>query len=245
MNQNNLSKIDSLLFNGLLNLKELWLEENCLVSVNRDSFKGLTDLELVCLGNNPITLFFPTMVGALCDSNPKCAIKTQKCDFLPSEPPKMYSLSYNIPIEELLDQGYENVYDFYYSLKTTSTELINIRSKCNNNSILCAGGSAVGSDSLILVSCGYCLSVLNETVPLRPVLNNGAYWYFSYVSGSSSFGFSPIFNIYQRNCDDYDNYQDNSTICWHINLAVGGWRLGKIWNLDLSNTYKKLLYLLK
>ena len=131
------------------------------------------------------------MVGALCNSNLKCAIKHKNAISYHRSLLKciLYLIIY-LPIEELLDQGYENVYDFYYSHKTTSTELINIRSKCNNNSILCAGGSAVGSDSLILVSCGYCLSVLNETVPLRPVLNNGAYWYFSYVSGSSSFGFS-------------------------------------------------------
>jgi hypothetical protein len=64
----------------LYNLRELWIESNKLISVDRNIFVGLNKLEKVCLFDNPISAMFPTYLKPLCDSNPYCKIKiTEKC----------------------------------------------------------------------------------------------------------------------------------------------------------------------
>jgi hypothetical protein len=45
-----------------------------LLTIDRLSFLGLTNLEVVYLANNPISVTQPFSVLALCLTNPKCAI---------------------------------------------------------------------------------------------------------------------------------------------------------------------------
>ena len=52
-----------------------------------------------------------------------------------------YVLAYNIQIDELISQGFKKVYDKLYSHSTSSDELNNIKSQCNQNSIICVGGT--------------------------------------------------------------------------------------------------------
>ena len=66
---------------------------------------------------------------------------------------------------------------------------------------MCAGGAALNSDNLLLVSCANCHSVLTETPLNQPVLNNGAYWY---LTTGKSFAFSLSYNIKQNSADIYD-----------------------------------------
>jgi hypothetical protein len=143
-------------------------------------------------------------------------------------------------------QGYRAVYEFPYSYNTTSTDLNFIKSQCSNETVLCAGGAAKGSDNLLLVSCGHCLSVLTSTIINRPILNNGAYWYFT---DQKSFGFSPDANIKQNAPDGNDciavnglwtSCPNNQRLSW--SLADKGWRLGTL--IDLyDDKYQKFLFL--
>jgi hypothetical protein len=105
-----------------------------------------------------------------------------------------YSLSYNVSIQHMISQGYKKIYDFGYDHITTLAELNAIKSNCSSESILCAGGAALNSDNLLLISCGNCHTVLAETLINKPVLNNGAYWY---LTTGKSFGFSPGYIIKQ------------------------------------------------
>jgi len=77
---NQLTRIEIGLFKGLAELREIWLESNSLISIDRNAFVGLNNLELVCIFDNPISSFFPSLVQPLCDSNSRCNLKiSEKC----------------------------------------------------------------------------------------------------------------------------------------------------------------------
>ena len=86
-----------------------------------------------------------------------------------------------------------------------------IKSKCDNESIICVSGSD-GLNTLLLVSCGSCLDILTTTETNKPRLVNGAWWYFT---PDKSFGFAPSSSIRQYNYDCYDcpDCNDQSNIC--------------------------------
>ena len=79
---------------------------------------------------------------------------------------KPYSLAHNVSIEVMQSQGYEIVYDVSYFHEKTFAELNATKFKCSYESVLCAGGAAMGSDTLMLVSCGKCHAVLTEIVKI-------------------------------------------------------------------------------
>jgi len=80
-------------------------------------------------------------------------------------------ISSNIPIDELLSDGFKFVYDQLYSHRTTNQELNNLKTKCNNKeSIICVGGSDGLNTTLLLVSCGSCLEILTTTELNKPRL---------------------------------------------------------------------------
>ena len=142
-----------------------------------------------------------------------------------------YSLAHNVSLESMKQQGYTVAYDYLYSHWTKYSKLNEIRSKCLPETLLCAGGAAAGSDILLLVSCGKCQSVLTPTPRDLPVLNNGAYWYFT---EGDSFGYSPTQNIKQDDADWYDceietnivsrtikNCKDDKRLSWDISNYRG------------------------
>ena len=80
LDMNNLTKIEVGTFNGLLKLRELWLEVNQIVSVPRSMVNGLNNLELLCISDNPISVYNPAQISTLCTTNSKCEIKVSvKC----------------------------------------------------------------------------------------------------------------------------------------------------------------------
>ena len=113
-------------------------------------------------------------------------------------------------------------------------------------SIICLGGAAVGSNTLLLVSCANCKTLLSSYTDLdKPRLINKAYWYFTL---SKSIGFSPSSFISQYNCDVYDHFNnlplDPLRLCWHLDGGgYGGWRLGSIIKLNNDTNYLKLIFL--
>lgn len=149
-----------------------------------------------------------------------------------------------LSINVMKSQGYTIDTDFPWNHETTLDELIQIKSKCSPQTVLCAGGAATNSDTLLLVSCGDCLSVLKPTEVNKPVLNNGAYWYFT---NGYSFGFSPNSSIYQNLVDFFDCIKlpdwictDNKRLSWHVG-TYSGYRLGKITTFE--PIYRKIIFL--
>jgi hypothetical protein len=140
---------------------------------------------------------------------------------------RKYILSYNIQMNELLNQGFKTVYNQLYSHVTTETILLNIKTQCNRDSIICVGGAYSNNNTLLLVSCGSCLDILTTTPHNQPRLVNGAWWY---LTPDHSFGFAPNSNIYTNSADtfDCDPCKDSNRLSWHLHGLDGGWRLGNI-----------------
>ena len=90
-----------------------------------------------------------------------------------------------------------------------------------------------------LVACGPCLSITQQTTLKMPKLYNGVYWYFT---PNYSFGFSDTSTINQNVADSY-NASNNLRLSWHMDQTCGGYRLGKIVNLNYNTTYYKYVFL--
>jgi len=58
----------------LSQLQYLWLNSNNLISLDRNIFLGLLNLEEVYLESNPISIMQPSYVKQLCLTNPRCTI---------------------------------------------------------------------------------------------------------------------------------------------------------------------------
>lgn len=152
---------------------------------------------------------------------------------------RIYSLRQNILVTDLLNQGYYEVYNYAYSYATTTAQLALVNVTCDRYSILCAAGGAANSNSLLLVSCGNCWSILSVTQVNRPRLVNGAYWY---MTPNYSFGFAPNATINQITCDKFDT-TNSFRLCWHLDQNVGGWRIGSlVWFLNQDFNYVKYLF---
>jgi alpha-tectorin len=158
--------------------------------------------------------------------------------------PTVYSLATNVTTFDLINQGYKVIYNHTYGTTTLNTDMTAVYNQCNELSIICLGGAAVGSDSLLLVSCANCYTLLKSyTVLNQPILINNAYWYYT---SSYSVGFSPSSIIVQNSCDWYDMKNslplDPLRLCWHLS-GGGGWRIGSIVSLNSDSNYLKLLFL--
>jgi len=142
----------------------------------------------------------------------------------------------NVPIINMIQQGYTVVYQQTYGTAFTANDLTQIQSKClTSNFILCVGEAEVGASNLILVSCGNCYSILQTTITNQPVLINNAYWY---NTPGKSFGFAPTSIITQNSCDT-TGPNDPQRLCWHMDGSSGGYRIGAIYP---SGSYLKLVY---
>lgn len=112
---------------------------------------------------------------------------------------KNYSLSTDIEIKELTNQGFDIVHDASNTQKTTNTDLYKIREICSKDSIICAGEAY--RKQLKIVSCGNCLTILPQKATNEPILNNGAFWYFI---PNKSFGFSTSYNdLFESSCNEF------------------------------------------
>ena len=175
--------------------------------------------------------------------------KIQKVVLIFKTNKESYSLSNNVTINNLIDNGYVSFYNESYSHNTTFNELRKIKSYCNSESIICVGTSSYNAGVLSLVSCGNCFQILTDTPINSSTLINGAYWY---MTSNYSFGFSSSQKIIQRYADIYDcvlnknnkyDCNDNKRLSWHLTGNTGGWRSGIISSLNSSPDYKKLIFL--
>jgi hypothetical protein len=178
-------------------------------------------------------------------------------DLIQSKPPSFdvnkYVLLTNIKINNLLNQGFEIIYnESYNEHETTNDELYNInKSLCiRKESIICVGGLNSVTNIFTLVSCGSCWQVLTTTSLNQPRLVNGAWWYFT---PNRSFGFAPIYNIKQYfydcydcvNCNDYTILcSDSNRLSWKL-TGDSGSRLGKNLSSNISLAYRKIIILLR
>ena len=77
-------------------------------------------------------------------------------------PYSIYSLATNVSTSNLINQGYKVIYNQTYATPTNLNDLTTAYNQCNNMSIICLGGAAVGSNTLLLVSCANCKTLLSS-----------------------------------------------------------------------------------
>jgi len=152
----------------------------------------------------------------------------------------------NVSLSKMISSGYSLVSDQTYSYMTNSVEMSDFGKRCTSSSYMCLGGGRIGSDIMDLVGCGNCLTILKRTPLNTPTFNSGAYWYFS---DETSIGFSDTNLIKQSSADTADCVNGSFNSClnekklsWHLGSS-GGWRLGKITELNSSTAYKKYILL--
>ena len=151
----------------------------------------------------------------------------------------------NVSVDYLLGLGFRDVYKYPYSHSTTSSEILSIKDVCNDTTIMCLGGGIPTDGTLLLVSCALCLNITQYTSFNQPNFVGSAYWYFY---PSLSFGFAPTPEINQHQADEIDcngliDCQSNLRLSWHLDLNVGGWRLGTISLLNYDNNYYKRIFI--
>jgi hypothetical protein len=96
------------------------------------------------------------------------------------------------------------------------------------------GLDIINPDVLLVVACGCCLDVLSVNVIDQPQLHNGVYWY---NTPGLSIGFAPNSTIDQSAADQFD-IDNNQRVSWHLDLGIGGFRLGSI--VTFSAPYYKI-----
>ena len=74
LDHNRLTKIEEKTFGALTKIVNIDLKANNIVSIHRLTFLGLTNLEVVYLGENPISLTQTSFINQLCLTNPRCIV---------------------------------------------------------------------------------------------------------------------------------------------------------------------------
>lgn len=104
------------------------------------------------------------------------------------------------------------------------------------NSILCFAGGPTGSDTLSVVACGDCFSIITDTLLNQPVFHGAAYWY---MTNTYSFGFSDVSSITQNPADQFD-MTDQYKMSWNLNGGPGS-RVGT--KISNGSDFKKYVFL--
>jgi len=142
-------------------------------------------------------------------------------------------------MSDLTNLGFRLVYNYTYGHRTTSAEILSIRSQCTPLTIICVGGNRYDESFLRVVACANCLNVTTQTPLNRPQNYGAAYWYYT---ENNSFGYAPDSTITQNSADTYDQ-SSNLRLSWHIDGRSGGWRLGNVINLNGDTNYYKKVYI--
>ena len=137
-----------------------------------------------------------------------------------------------ISIANLTSYGCTVCYLQTYGTVTTSDNITNC-----TGPYLFIGGRATASSSFLLGAFDLS-SVIHTQTPLNsPTESNGVYWFFT---PSASFGFSQNANIQEGSAGT--DIEGETSLSWHLDLNVGGYRLGSIRGLNDSTDYMKAIY---
>ena len=148
----------------------------------------------------------------------------------------------------MVNAGYTLVYNQPYRQITNFSDLVEVAQKCDDSTILCAGGIDSNTNVYKLISCGNCLQALGLTSNNFVKYVNNAYWY---LDPNKSFGFSPVASINLASADIQDcelvteenwSCTDDLKLSWLLD-GLPGWRLGKRSQLEDETYYKNILLL--
>ena len=79
LENNKLKKLEENTFQNLGGLREIWLESNEIISISKNIFKKNTQLEKVCLFDNPLSEMYDfKWLESICNSSKNCVVKTNE-----------------------------------------------------------------------------------------------------------------------------------------------------------------------
>ena len=182
----------------------------------------------------------PTSVPTFSPTSVPTVVPTAKPTSAPTQHPIStlypFGVLNSVTAAQLDSYGCSVCYQQTYATATTSGDI----RKCTGP-YLFVGGRAIGSSSFKLGAFDTSTVILTQTLLNTPHLSNGVYWYFT---PSFSFGFSRDALINQDKADNLSTDGD-ARLSWHLDLNVGGFRLGSILNspnLNFATDYMKAIY---
>ena len=145
-----------------------------------------------------------------------------------------FGVQNSVTVADLDRYGCSECYLKIYATATTSDDIIH----CTSPNLF-VGGRATGSSTFKLGAFDTSAVILTQTFLNTPHLSNGVYWYFT---PSNSFGFSRNPLIEQNEADTL-SIDGDARLSWHLDVGVGGFRLGSIPpDLNDATNYEKAIY---
>ena len=145
---------------------------------------------------------------------------------------------YNYNEGALALSGYVKCYDQPYSSYTTTRDL----AACNDTQIVFVGAKSSNSSTVFAIGAFGSPYVFTATYSITTAYYDpgGAYWY---RYPSYSFGFADFSSVNLNSCDNGQGSNDCvSRFCWHLDGNVGGYRAGCTTGLNVSPTWRKVIY---
>ena len=178
------------------------------------------------VGKKPLTaifVFFFSIFG----------IQSSYADYYPS------GIQQNVSEQTLRNNGWALFYEQTYGTPIgQSTTAIR-----PSGQYVILSAKAVGSSNILLAAAAPTAQVFTETVRNIPQLLNGAYWYYTLrttVPNEGSIGFAPT-NIINQDSADFGTTGEQR-LSWHLQAAIGGYRIGDDTGLSYSSDYLKQVW---
>ena len=145
-----------------------------------------------------------------------------------------FGVQNSVTVDSLARYGCSVCYLQTYRTATTSGDIRHC-----TGPYLFVGGRATSSSTFMLGAFDTSTAILTQTIVNTPHLSNGVYWYFTPYK---SFGFSRNAMINQFPGDIYTT-DGNARLSWHLDIGIGGFRLGPIpLILNFATNYEKAIY---
>eukprot|EP00731_Ephydatia_muelleri_P016469 Em0009g893a len=158
--------------------------------------------------------------------------------FLISQAVPSCGVMYNYNEGALALSGYVKCYDQPYSSYTTTRDL----AACSDTQIVFVGAKSSNSSTVFAIGAFGSPYVFTATYSTTTAYYDpgGAYWY---RYPSYSFGFADFSSVNLNSCDIGQGSNDCvSRFCWHLDGNVGGYRAGCTTGLNVSPTWRKVIY---
>jgi hypothetical protein len=139
----------------------------------------------------------------------------------------------NITLSKLADHGCSVCFDETYSTPTTSARI-----EACAGSYLFVGARLTTDDKFELGAFAAAEDIKTKTALNTPHLANGVYWYFT---PGVSFGFLNS-TILLQNQADIATSDGKSRLSWHLDMNIGGERVGNHLELNQGAAYHKSIY---
>jgi|LauGreSBDMM110SN_4_FD.fasta_scaffold86949_1 hypothetical protein len=154
-------------------------------------------------------------------------IQSSYADYYPT------GIQENVSEQILIDNGWTLFYQETYAvpISALASEI-----KPSGQYVIITG-KAVDTSTLLVLAAAPTSDVFTETEIDTPQLINGTYWYYT---PNWSIGFAPTDEIFQIQADIVD-LESPLRLSWHL-YGDGGWRLGTVQFLNLSDEYLKQVW---